>query len=248
LIFSLNFYFLAEKENKYAKQVITIGDKLKPEDIEGLNRRSFPLCMDIIHRDLTKNSHLKYEGRLQYGLFLKGIGLSLEDSLNFWKKKFSKLTNEEKFEKDYAYGIRYNYGQEGKRANFSPYSCNKIQNLKAQSVGETHGCPFKTMSNEKLKEFLSQEKFNDIDVMQILEKKSNYEFSAACIRYYKAKHKNDENDQEIGLRPNSYYNSSIKYYDKNNKNKEKPKIAYENNKDKDYKKKIEEKEIKMDII
>jgi DNA primase large subunit len=203
--------------------------------------------MDLIHRELTKTSHAKYDGRLQYGLFLKGIGLSLEDSLNFWKKKFSKITNEERFEKDYAYSVRYNYGQEGKRVNFTPYSCYKIQNLKSQSVGETHGCPFKTMSNDKLKEFLFQEKFNDLDVMLILEKKSNSEFSAACIRYYKAKHKNDENDQEVGLRPNSYYNSSVKYYDRINKNKEKVKIAYE--KDNNNKKYVDDKdkEIIMDI-
>lgn len=183
--------------------------------------------MDIIHRDLTKNSHLKYDGRIQFGLFLKGVGLSLEDSLTFWKKKFAKNTNEERFEKDYAYGIRYNYGQEGKRVNFTPYNCYKIQNMKAQSVGETHGCPFKTMSQDKLKDILVQEKFNDLDVMQILEKKGNNEYSAACIRYYKAKHKNDENDQEVGIRPNSYFSSSLKYYEKINNKKEKPKIAYE---------------------
>ena len=78
--------------------------------------------------------------------------------------------------------------------------------------------------------------------MQILEKKSNNEYSAACIRYYKAKHKNDDNDQEVGIRPNSYFTSSMKYHDKDklNKPKEKPKIAYEN-----YAKRTEE--TKMDI-
>ena len=27
--------------------------------------------------------HLKYKGRLQYGLFLKGIGLSMEEAIRF---------------------------------------------------------------------------------------------------------------------------------------------------------------------
>ena len=33
---------------------------------------------------------------MQYGLFLKGIGLTLEDSLKFWRQEFSKGIGEDK--------------------------------------------------------------------------------------------------------------------------------------------------------
>ena len=55
-------------------------------DIEDYAARFYPLCMTNLHQYLTKESHLKHNGRLQYSLFLKGIGLSLDESLMFWKK------------------------------------------------------------------------------------------------------------------------------------------------------------------
>ncbi len=36
--------------------------------------KKFQMSMD-------KDHHLKYKGRLQYGLFLKGIGLSMEEAI-----------------------------------------------------------------------------------------------------------------------------------------------------------------------
>lgn len=51
------------------------------ECIDQLSKKSFPLCMRQCHEILRTKHHHKHFGRLQYGLFLKGIGVSLEDSL-----------------------------------------------------------------------------------------------------------------------------------------------------------------------
>ena len=48
---------------------------------------------------MESQHHLKYKGRLQYGLFLKGIGLSMEEAIRFLEffsdKKWSGFSKSE---------------------------------------------------------------------------------------------------------------------------------------------------------
>ena len=46
--------------------------------------------MRHLHETIRATHHLKHGGRIQYGLFIKGIGLSLEHSLKFWRDEFTK--------------------------------------------------------------------------------------------------------------------------------------------------------------
>ncbi|MEQ2158173.1 DNA primase large subunit, partial [Goodea atripinnis] len=62
--------------------------KISLEQIDSLAGKSFPLCMRQLHQALRDNHHLRHGGRMQYGLFLKGIGLSLEQALQFWRMEF----------------------------------------------------------------------------------------------------------------------------------------------------------------
>lgn len=167
--------------------------------------RHLPLCMTVMYERLTGEHHLKHWGLQQFSLFLKAIGLPLEQAMLFFRHQFSprcvcggggrgsgrleqervqishmralgaslgvmlaapglccrrvgpdhcndffKLSGQyccstvqysthsigvfcpacrtpgDKFQKEYAYNIRYNYGQEGKRENWSEWSCVKI--------------------------------------------------------------------------------------------------------------------------
>ena len=71
-----------------------IGDmaSINAGSIDGLSQY-FPLCMQNLHRELRKNSHLKHFGRLQYTLFLKGIGLNMQECIAFWRKSFKLVTD-----------------------------------------------------------------------------------------------------------------------------------------------------------
>ncbi len=52
--------------------------------------------MQNLHQGFTQNHHLKHWGRQQYGLFLKGIGMSLEEAMKLWKTEFCKVMDPDK--------------------------------------------------------------------------------------------------------------------------------------------------------
>ncbi len=119
------------------------GPVVKPEMIRPLSQKSFPLCMRNMQTTMNATHHLKYKARLQYGLFLKGIGLSMEDSIRFFRQEFTQShIDGDKFDKEYVYGIRYNYGREGKKVNWTPWNCMRII-MEAVGPGENHGCPYR---------------------------------------------------------------------------------------------------------
>ena len=110
------------------------SDQLTAEMIDDLARRHFPACMRNLHDCLRRDKHLKHQGRLQYGLFLKVrtsfpgtsytradehqvLGLSIDEAIAFWRRSFSNI-QDDKFNKEYKYNIRHSYGLEGKRANY----------------------------------------------------------------------------------------------------------------------------------
>jgi DNA primase large subunit len=77
------------------------GEKISLSDLDYHARQSFPPCMKALHQVLKQQHHLKHYGRLQLGLFLKGMGLSLDESLTYFKHEFTKKhdIDSEKFEK-----------------------------------------------------------------------------------------------------------------------------------------------------
>ncbi|XP_077093246.1 DNA primase large subunit isoform X2 [Siphateles boraxobius] len=135
--------------------------KISLEQIDSLSGKSFPLCMRHLHKALRENHHLRHGGRMQYGLFLKGIGLTLEQALQFWRSEFVKgKVDADKFDKAYAYSVRHMFGKEGKRTDYTPYSCMKVILSNPPSQGDYHGCPFRHSDPELLKQKLQSYKIS----------------------------------------------------------------------------------------
>ena len=181
--------------------------------------------MCVIERHVTHYSHLTHFGRLQYTLFLKGCGLPVEEALKFFQKKYEKKTSLEKFQKQYAYYVRHAYGLEGKMTNYAPFNCEKIINMNSPLGNECHGCPFKTYSNENLKNLLNTCNINEGDIEDILDKKKRNEFQFACVKYFEGKFPGILGEG-IGIHPNKYFTTAMKII--KGKNKESKNINHNN--------------------
>ncbi len=144
--------------------------------------------MQNLHRSLRRDAHLKYYGRLQYTLFLKGIGLGLEECLLFWRQSFHKITDDT-FNKEYRYNVRHAYGDVGGDTNrrgggCSPFSCQKILTEHPPGPGENHGCPYRHFNTENLTALLQAVGVTDRGVLQgVKEDKEKQKFHMACNRY-----------------------------------------------------------------
>ena len=208
--------FEKEKQNIIMEEAAKMEKEMPNEeklrtmnDVDMVSERCFPLCMCLIERHINRDSHLMHFGRLQYTLFLKGAGLSVDEALKFFQKKYEKKTPADKFEKEYAYNIRHSYGLEGKRVSYAPYTCDKIINMNVPMGRECHGCPFKTYSVDNLRKILDTCNLNPMDIEEIISKKKNNEFQLACVKYFEGKFPRVQGDG-AGIHPNRYFSSAMK--------------------------------------
>ncbi|KAI9889802.1 MAG: hypothetical protein M1814_004904 [Vezdaea aestivalis] len=182
-------------DNLFSSESSLPGAPITAANINSLVKH-FPLCMSNLHTQLRKNSHLKHFGRLQYTFFLKGIGLSLEECIRFWRGSFSKM-NEADFNRDHLYNVRHAYGDVGGDSNrrsggHKPYSCQKILTEQQPGSGDTHGCPYRHFSQDNLISTLQSVGVVDRDLLKIVrDDVSKQRFHIACGRVFDHVHQAD---------------------------------------------------------
>jgi DNA primase large subunit len=105
------------------------------EDVES-QHTYFPPCMAHLYHTLRSRHRLTHEARRQLTLFLKGVGMPVEEAINFWCTEYSQPVSKcgsgcwHSWQKDahrYGYSIRHMYGLEGGRYSYVVSSCRAIQ-------------------------------------------------------------------------------------------------------------------------
>ncbi|CAI5734602.1 unnamed protein product [Hyaloperonospora brassicae] len=162
--------------------------KLDAATVDQAAERHFPLCMKQLHRKLREHHHLKYDGRVQYRLFLKGAGFSVDECIAFFRSEFLQTIPAVKFDKEYTYHIRHSYGLEGSRKDYAPLDCERIIAGSAPGHGQYHGCPFKHWSPAALQTELRRQGLPRHTSTAIAEQAAAGHCQRACRALFEATH------------------------------------------------------------
>ena len=179
------------------------------------NFENYPLCMQNLLQGLKLNSHLKYNGRQQLSLFLKSCGLGIDEAMKFWENSFAKKYPIEKFNKEYRYSFRHNYGMEGNRINYRPWDCATILSKPRPSKEEFHGCPFRDWNEDRLRSTLKQKKdpstgenLTNQQVNSVVDSCKQNDYTIACTKYFELTHATLHNEEQI-THPNLFYERAV---------------------------------------
>jgi DNA primase large subunit len=183
------------------------GGAVTAAQLPRLAAESFPLCMATMLRALREAHHLKHKGRQQLGLFLKGIGLPLEEAVRFWRTEMGPHAPGDKFDKEYLYNIRHNYGKEGTRKDYTPHSCLTLV-AAVPGAGEVHGCPYRTFGEDALRAALGRMEVAPAKAEEAVGKARAGHFQLACAAAWEGK-MGCACDTGIN-HPNQYYEESRK--------------------------------------
>jgi DNA primase large subunit len=201
-----------------------VAGAVKAGDVQRLAQTHFPPCMRMIDTHLRREGHLKHHGRFTYGLFLKAIGLSLEDSMELFATlmKVKGGGSVEAFAKTaYGYNVRHNYGMEGKKTSYSSASCATILALPPTvDQHDCHGCPFRFRDEGALRTMLGKEVHNpkgrdypDVrptagDIEDIVADCKGQHYTRACYKYFMSTHPEGRRDT-LFRSPYEYYSVSL---------------------------------------
>lgn len=168
----------------------------------------YPLCAKHLQTNMIASSHLRHEGRQQLSLFLKGIGLSVDEALKFWSHSFTSgphAMTPERFNREFKYNIRHTYGLEGARTNYKPWDCARILLRPLPGKNEYHGCPYRDLSVDALTTQLGEMGVGAVDMKGVLNDVERKDYTVACTRVFEITH--NVQAEHIG-HPNLYFDRS----------------------------------------
>lgn len=105
--------------------------------------------MRIIHDKLRENHHLKHYNRRYYTLYLKGIGMTSDQTVELFREEFTGkgCLSLQEF-REYEYYVRHAYGEKGSCINYEPKNCEYLMK-RSSAIDDCNGCPFVNIENNR---------------------------------------------------------------------------------------------------
>ncbi|XP_071441609.1 DNA primase large subunit-like [Hetaerina americana] len=119
----------------------------------------FPPCALNVLQTLRHDHRVRHHARIELSLFLKGIGMDVNEAIKFWKEEYSKTPHcseqgskccQHVWRNDYSryiYNIQHLYGLKGSCKNYYTKSCSTLQSAGSKTE---EGCPFVRMNTKDL--------------------------------------------------------------------------------------------------
>ncbi|XP_043198264.1 DNA primase large subunit-like isoform X1 [Amphibalanus amphitrite] len=150
-----------------------------------------PPCMLALRAELRHRHRLPHQDRVALSVFLKDVGLSLEDNVRFWEREYCQPAGHgatcshswSRCQKRYLYSLRHMYGLEGRRVAFESHSCRRLQERCGQSVSSCGGCPFVGFDAPSLTSLLTSEAGLEPAEVAALTTETGEEPTVRCRRY-----------------------------------------------------------------
>lgn len=122
----------------------------------------FPPCMACIYNEFISTGRLTHNLRLQLAFYLKKIGMTLEDQLQFWWEKSvdNAAMTYDTFLRKAGYQIRHTYGLEGGKKDYDVPKC--------KTIATTYFCPFVSYEITALSKFLQALIPDEIDEKELI--------------------------------------------------------------------------------
>lgn len=135
---NLQVEYLSDKLNWYYNTAVAFwrdsNEEMSLEELY-LHKSLLPPCMLLSLNSLFKNHRLAHDPRYRLTLFLKDIGVPLDQTLMLFKKEYSKCGNLgsmcmhswEDHCRQIEYNVRHTYGTLGSKKNYKMTSCILMQ-------------------------------------------------------------------------------------------------------------------------
>ncbi len=146
----------------------------------------YPPCMYDLYMKILNRGHLPHNHRLQLGLFLKQVGMSVDDQMMFWYKNAVDNVNRsfDDFKKKVGYIIRHLYGLEGSKTDYQTPSCSTIKG--------SYYCPLAHLALEAIIEQVSTRfsvNKDDPLMVELRDLLINNKTSLACAKIFQIQFK-----------------------------------------------------------
>ena len=190
--------------------------KVIKEGATGAHAKVFPPCMRDVMDELHVKKHLRHFKRYELNLFLKGIGLPLEEIFKVWRSAVFPHGAMANYQNEHTYQLRHTFGLEGQMKEKFEHDCEKLIGV---SRMEPHAarCPFAMPLNQYRALNANEHRWKrevSIDANREIEMKVNVgDYKSACESYFSHRHKGEEMFDANVRYPTDFFDAGMEIED-----------------------------------